>query len=246
MGEGVILESGTHSELLRDETAPYARLVAAQRLKEPHVEGDESESVTADDADDMEKAARDEIPLGRRNTSTRSLASEIIEKNQQKHQETNKHYGMVYLFRRIGSLNPSGYKAYLIGTLAAICTGSVYPAFGIVYAKSLAGFSEQDPHERRHAGDRNALWLFIISILSALAIGIQSWMYNNAATKLSAVLRDRSFSAILSQDIEFFDREENSTGSLTSGLSSNPQKIFGLAGITLGTYVFVSLFGRLG
>jgi len=152
---------------------------------------------------------------------------------------------MIYLFKRIGSLNPSGYKAYFFGTCAAICTGMVYPAFGVVYSLALAGFSLQDPHERRHAGDRNALWLFIISVLSAFAIGIQNWMYNDAASRLSAVLREKSFMAILSQDIEYFDKEENNTGSLTTGLSDNPQKVFGLAGITLGAYVFIISFGGL-
>jgi len=237
MGEGIILESGTHHELLRDESGPYARLVAAQRLKESQVEEDESGSSTADDADDIEKAAREEIPLGRRTSGTRSLASEIIDKNRQQHREEKKDYSMFYLFKRIGSLNPSGYRAYFFGTCAAICTGMVYPAFGVVYALALDGFSQPDPHERRHSGDRNALWFFIISILSALAIAIQNWMYNHAAAQLSAVIRDRSFKAILSQDIEFFDKEENSTGALTTGLSDNPQKVFGLAGITLGAYV---------
>ena len=238
MGDGLVLESGTHTELLRDESGPYARLVAAQRLKESHIEEDESGSLTSDDEDDIERVVRDEVPLGRSH-STRSLASEITEKNKQK--QKDKDYNMVYLFKRIGSLNPEGYKAYIIGACAAICTGLVHPAFGVVYAQSLNGFSLQDPRERRHAGDRNALWCFIISILSGFSIAIQNWMFNRAAAQLSAVLRNRSFKAILSQDIEFFDREENNTGALTTGLSGNPQKIFGLAGITLGAYVFVPL-----
>ena len=232
MGEGVILESGTHHQLLRENGA-YARLVAAQRLKESHVEEDDTGSSTADDMEDMEKTAREEVPR-RRGGSTRSLASEIIEKKVQQGQERQKDYGMFYLFKRVGSLNPPGYKEYFFGSCAAICTGMVYPAFGLVYAKALSGFSLEDPQARRHAGDRNALWLFIIAILSALAISIQNRMYNHAAAQLSAVLRTRSFKAILSQDIEFFDKEENSTGALTTGLADNPQKIFGLAGVTLG------------
>ena len=240
MGDGLILESGTHAELLHDANSPYARLVAAQRLRESQVEEDETET-SADDEEDIEKAVRDEIPLGRQNSS-HSLASEIIERNQQQEKKKKKHYNIPYLFKRIGSLNPKGYKAYIVGSLAAICTGLVHPAFGIVYAMAVNDFSKQSPQERRHDGDRNALWLFIISILSSLAIATQNWMFNNAAAQLSAVLRNSSFKAILSQDIEFFDREENNTGALTTGLSSNPQKIFGLAGITLGAYVFVSVY----
>ena len=242
MGEGLILESGTHTELLRDENGPYARLVAAQKLKESRVEEDGYESSTADDVEAIEKAAREEIPLQRRDTGTRSLASEILEKSRQQRQEKTRDYNLFYLFKRIGSLNPSGYRAYLIGTCAAICAGMVYPAFGLVYSKALSGFSLTDPRERRHAGDRNALWSFIIAILSAVAIAIQNWMFNDAAAQLAAVLRNRSFKAILSQDIEFFDREENNTGALTTGLSGNPQKIFGLAGITLGAYVSILLW----
>lgn len=246
MGEGLVLESGTHTALLRNENGPYARLVTAQKLKETQAEEEDSGNSTADDEDDMEKAAREEVPLQRRETGTRSLASEIIEKNKQQHQEKKKDYSLLYLFKRIGSLNPQGYKVYFFGTCAAICTGLVHPAFGIVYAKALDGFSLQDPHERRHAGDRNALWLFIIAILSACAISVQNWMFNHAAAQLSAILRDRSFKAILSQDVEFFDKDENNTGALTTGLSSNPQKIYGLAGITLGTYVSALLSGMFG
>lgn len=39
-----------------------------------------------------------------------------------------------------------------------VVTGMVYPAFGIVFAKGIDGFSQIDPHVRRHDGDRNALW----------------------------------------------------------------------------------------
>ena len=35
--------------------------------------------------------------------------------------------------------------------------------------------------------------------------------------------------------VEFFDRDENSSGGLTGNLSDNPQKVNGLAGITLGS-----------
>ncbi|KAG1758054.1 P-loop containing nucleoside triphosphate hydrolase protein [Suillus lakei] len=46
-----------------------------------------------------------------------------------------------------------------------------------------------------------------------------------------------SFKAILRQDIEYFDNDKNNTGALTSSLSENPQKINGLAGVTLGTII---------
>lgn len=132
----------------------------------------------------------------------------------------------------------------------------VYPAFGLVYAKGINAFSEIDPHQRRHDGDRVALWLFVIAIISMMTIGIQNYMFASTAATLTAKLRSLSFKAILRQDskssmyvtrffrtliylpfwflVEFFDQESNSTGTLTSDLSDNPQKLNGLAGVTLG------------
>ena len=78
----------------------------------------------------------------------------------------------------------------------------VYPAYGIVFAKGLNGFSDLDPHKRRHDGDRAALWLFIIAILSACLIGVQNYMFASAAAILTAKIRSLSFRAILRQDSE--------------------------------------------
>ena len=89
-------------------------------------------------------------------------------------------------------------------------TGAVYPAFGVVFAKGIEGFSKVNPAERRYDGDRNALWLFIIAILSTLAIGFQNYLFGYAASTLTSRLRMLSFKAVLRQDIEFFDQERNS------------------------------------
>ena len=78
----------------------------------------------------------------------------------------------------------------------------VYPAYGIVFAKGLNGFSDLDPHKRRHDGDRAALWLFIIAIISACLIGVQYYMFASAAATLTAKIRSLSFRAILRQDSE--------------------------------------------
>lgn len=45
----------------------------------------------------------------------------------------------------------------------------VYPAFGVVFAKGIEGFSLPDASERRFQGDRNALW-FVSFWVSAITI----------------------------------------------------------------------------
>ncbi|KAJ7259510.1 P-loop containing nucleoside triphosphate hydrolase protein [Mycena haematopus] len=237
MGDGLVIEHGTHNELLDNENGAYARLVAAQLLRESQQRTDGESEDEAKEAAEMEK----EIPLGlvRKDTNTQSLASELIAKRQQGHQTDHEtEYSMLYLFRRIGGLQSrASLKNYAIGSIAAIGTGCVFPAFGIVYAKGIVGFSEATAHGRRHAGDRSALYFFIIAILSTFCIGFQNFLFASTAARLTMKLRSLSFRAILRQDIEFFDKDENSAGALTSTLSDNPQKVNGLAGVTLGAIV---------
>ncbi|THH28698.1 hypothetical protein EUX98_g5479 [Antrodiella citrinella] len=244
VGGGVILESGTHDELLQDLNGPYARLVSAQKLRDSREkrgdgedDGDET-AASGDDHEDLEKKATEEVPLGRTSTrrSGRSLASEALEAKKSQ-TEKAKDYTLPYLFYRMGKINRDGWKKYLFGIIAAIMTGLVYPAFGIVYAKGVNGFADLGSHQRRHDGDRNALWLFVIALISMITIGVQNFFFASSAADLTSKLRSLSFRAILRQDIEYFDKDENSTGQLTSALSDNPQKINGLAGVTLGAIV---------
>ncbi|KZV67726.1 P-loop containing nucleoside triphosphate hydrolase protein [Peniophora sp. CONT] len=242
MGGGVVLEAGRHQELLRNAEGPYARLVQAQRLREVKeaeaVEGDDesAEASAVDGEKDYEKAAEEEIPLGRQN-SKQSLASEIIKQRQAAGDRQEKNYSLPYLFKRMGKINSHRWKQYLFGIFFAICTGAVYPSFGIVFSQAINAFGLTDPQERRHQGDLNSLWFFIISIISAFTIGFQNYFFASSAASLTERLRSLSFSAVLRQDIEYFDRDENNTGALVSNLSDSPQKVNGLAGVTLGAIV---------
>ncbi|KAJ2914131.1 hypothetical protein MD484_g6294, partial [Candolleomyces efflorescens] len=236
MGDGLVLESGSHNDLLA-RAGSYAHLVQAQKLRESQ----EHQATQADDDsegdEDFVASARDEIPLGRRNTG-RSLASEIIEQRRlgaDGKEESD--LSLPVLFKRMALLVPDQWRNYALAGVFACMTGMIYPAFGIVYSKAMQGFSLPTNSEKRHAGDRNALWFFIMAIISALAVGFQNYYFARAAATLTSRLRSLSFKAILRQDIAFFDKDENSTGALTANLSENPQKVNGLAGVTLGAIV---------
>jgi ATP-binding cassette subfamily B (MDR/TAP) protein 1 len=82
---------------------------------------DEQSSEKAfEDQTDVEKAALEEIALGRSNTH-RSLASEILElRRGQGLAKREKEYGMFYLFGRMGRINKGEWKSYLLGFLCSI------------------------------------------------------------------------------------------------------------------------------
>ena len=207
-----------------DADRPYARLVEAQRLRDSTSKdapsGTETPAEpTVDEAPvSPEDAAKHEVPLGRRTSSVASVTSEILKRKQgEQAAEQGREYGMIYLFRRMGRINRSEWRSYAFGGLFALCVGAVYPAFGIVYGMcsasvalsltngrlaghTISGFSQPNPADVRKAGDRNALWFFIIAILSTIAIAGQNYNFAHAAAVLTGRIRALSFKAMLRQD----------------------------------------------
>ncbi|KIK53745.1 hypothetical protein GYMLUDRAFT_925139 [Collybiopsis luxurians FD-317 M1] len=223
MGAGELLEMGTHNELA-NERGPYATLVQSQKLRETS-EATGASKARGEATKEIEKA---ENPFDRTTASKTLIEKETVAERTD--------YSVHHLVQRMGRINASSWRKYLVGSCAAIVAGLVYPAYGIVYAKGTDGFSLQG-HAARVSGDRNALWFFIIAIISTVVLGLHNYNFPASAAGLTAKLRTLNFRAILRQDIEYFDSDEHSTGSLVSDLSDNPQKVNGLAGVTLGVLI---------
>jgi len=117
MGDGLVLESGTHDELLQSDSA-YSRLVQAQKLREV-VKGSDDVSDDSDDGE-LEKVVREEVPLGRKNT-LQSLASEILEQRRKAAElsESSDDFSMFYLFKRMAPLVRDQWSNYFLGSIAA-------------------------------------------------------------------------------------------------------------------------------
>ncbi|KAI0778584.1 multidrug resistance protein 1 [Trametes elegans] len=239
MSNGAIVESGTHAELLLNEDGPYSRFVIAQQLRggsDPESTPDQVAVSAKGEEKELEKqVAMEEPSVLQRQTTKHSVDAE--KQSQPQQDVLGEVYSTAYVLRRLVALQPGLWKLYLVGSIGAILNGGAYPALGVVFAKGVSGFSDSTNAQRRFDGDRTALWLFIIAIGAMLANAVQHTYFGRSAASLSAHLRALSFRAVLRQDIEFFDEDENNTGKLTSSLSENPQKINALIGLSISLIV---------
>jgi ATP-binding cassette subfamily B (MDR/TAP) protein 1 len=137
MGDGALIEYGTHDELTGNPEGAYAKLVSAQKLREEK-STDENEAdpdavllatedgITGAELGELtyEKIDKeDEIPLGLVKTSgsgARSLSSEVLSKRGKMRGVLKSEYSVSTLFRRMGAINKDGFSAYAAGGLAAI------------------------------------------------------------------------------------------------------------------------------
>jgi ATP-binding cassette subfamily B (MDR/TAP) protein 1 len=120
MGDGLVVEQGTHNELLQTDGA-YARLVQAQKLREQRpILPDDDSATSVDEPEDMEKLAREEVPLGRKNTG-HSLASDILEQKRRAAADEKEKgdLSLVILFIRMGKLIRTQWNNYFFGAVFA-------------------------------------------------------------------------------------------------------------------------------
>ena len=127
MGEGLVLESGTHHDLIQAGGA-YARLVQSQKLREGGEGHESSDVLDADNASEgsghsIEKEIREEIPLGRKSTE-HSLTNEGLEQKQKAmgENEKEKDHDLPYLFKRMYFIMRDLWKTYFFGAVFACRT----------------------------------------------------------------------------------------------------------------------------
>lgn len=115
MGDGLVLEQGTHNQLLRDPDGPYSRLFTAQKLRDQRdIKTKDSDSASGEAEAPKQKFGED---LVRKNTG-QTLASDI-ERRMYHGNENEQEHGLFYLFMRMGKLNRAGWLKYVFGAIAA-------------------------------------------------------------------------------------------------------------------------------
>ena len=252
--DGKIAEQGSHAELL-DLQGTYAKLVQAQDIhagKETEESQDDEATRLADEKElvrtksiaeestsskfEDEKPAED---LERVNTTTKSISSVVLSKARP---EEERSHSLWTLMKFTAWLNRGEMVQMLIGLVFSILSGGGQPTQAVLYAKAISTISlpSQMYAKMRHDANFWSLMFLVVGIVQFIDMSIQGISFAYTSEKLTRRTRYESFKSILRQDIAFFDREENSTGALTSFLSATIGDLAGISGATLGTILTTS------
>ncbi|CAG8035394.1 unnamed protein product [Penicillium salamii] len=250
---GQIVEQGTHSDLTEHD-GPYYKLVEAQRINEEK----EADALEGDDEDSAEQMTKSHIArvksMGSESTrneneafadnmqrreSRKSISSAVLSKP---NAEGTSKYSLLTLIRFIGSFNKEEWYYMVIGLCFSILAGCGQPTQAFLYAKAINALSLPESMWGKLRSDANfwSLMFFVVGIVQFITFSIHGVTFAYTSERLIRKARSKAFRVILRQDIDFFDREENSTGALTSFLSTETKHLSGISGQTLGTILMCS------
>ncbi|NWH30399.1 MDR1 protein, partial [Chloropsis hardwickii] len=134
---------------------------------------------------------------------------------------------------KILALNKPEWFYVLLGVIAAAVIGAVHPAFAVIFGKIIGAFQERDPEKRSKTTVLLSLMFLLLGVIILAAYIIQGFMFGKSGETLTMRLRSLSFRALLQQEIGWYDDHKNAVGVLLTRLATDASQVKGATGSRL-------------
>ncbi|XP_073533916.1 ATP-binding cassette sub-family B member 5-like isoform X2 [Phyllobates terribilis] len=222
---GSVTEQGSHSALM-DMKGVYYSLATAQVIQGTEDRNEIKESVNG--------ILKRPLSIKCPNSPIKNNIKESKEEDENEAQNEKEDRLPNISFIKILKLNQSEWPYIMVGTLASIINGGTFPSFCILFAKIIALFGYDDPDRVKRESDLYCIMFGVIGIVSFLTYFLQGFMFGRSGEVLTMRLRHLAFKAMLRQEISWFDDKKNTTGALTTRLSTEAAQIQNATGSRLG------------
>ncbi|KAJ8762172.1 hypothetical protein K2173_007326 [Erythroxylum novogranatense] len=233
---GQVVESGNHSELMSME-GEYATLISLQASK-THTNptfSDLSETASNSGFKELTNIHQSEL----QSTTTTEMHSSDKNLPRPSIAPTPAPSIMELL-----KLNAPEWPYAVLGSVGAIVAGAQAPLFALGISHVLTAFYFPDATRMKHEVHRIALIFVGAGVVTIPIYLLQHYYYTLMGERLTTRIRLSMFSAMLSNEIGWFDQDEHSTGALTSALAADATLVRSALADRLSTIVQnVSLTG---
>ncbi|CAI9113267.1 OLC1v1013840C1 [Oldenlandia corymbosa var. corymbosa] len=209
--DGLVMEIGSHDELMKDESGSYATLI---RLQQTDASSAFISSITPNHKDDENAEIH------------RSISSSYPTAPGQEADENGptvkaKVPVEVPSFRRLIAMNSPEWRQGLVGCISAMLCGAIQPSYAFTLGRAIGALFLPDHREIKRRIEIYCLIFLGLALFSLLINICQHYNFAAMGEYLTQRIRERMFSKILTFEIGWFDAEENSTGAICSRLATD-------------------------
>ncbi|KAF5462334.1 hypothetical protein F2P56_018353, partial [Juglans regia] len=245
--QGKIVEKGSHSELINNPNGAYSQLI---HLKEVNKESEQASDDQNRSEITAESSRHSSLRYSQRMSHLRSISQgssvnscsrrsfsafglpiEVLIPDD-KWTEPEEKFPKVSI-RRLVYLNKPEIPILLLGAMAAILNGTLFPIFGMLLSKVIKSFYEP-PHKLRKDTNFWSIIFVILGVVSFLAIPARAYLFSVAGCKLIQRVRLMCFEKLVHMEVGWFDKPEHSCGSIGARLSADAARVRALVGDSLG------------
>ncbi|KAJ0651011.1 putative ABC-type xenobiotic transporter [Helianthus annuus] len=138
--------------------------------------------------------------------------------------------------RRLAYLNKPEIPVLIMGSIAAIINGTIYPMFSILLSRMIKTFYEP-PHKLRSDSKYWSVMFLLLGLVAFVAYPGRSYLFAVAGSKLIKRIRSLCFEKVVNMEVGWFDKPENSSGAIGARLSVDAASVRGLVGDALAQIV---------
>ncbi|NWI13941.1 MDR1 protein, partial [Crypturellus soui] len=213
--KGVVVEQGTHSELMLQKGVYYSLV-----MQQPFVKFLSPDLYSA-------------IEVLGHETAKQHISS-IFAHSESAHRELSEENLPAVSYFRILSLNKPEWPYVTLGVIAAAVLGGVHPTFAVLFGKIIGAFQETDLVKRSKNTLLLSLMFLVLGVITLAAYVVQGIVFGKSGETLTMRLRSLSFRALLQQEIGWYDDQKNAVGILLTRLATDASQVKGATGSRLG------------
>ncbi|KAL6888376.1 hypothetical protein ACP4OV_009402 [Aristida adscensionis] len=224
MQYGEVKELGSHEELIANENGIYSSLVHLQQTRNSRVV-DEFAGIRSTSAvgQSSNHSMSRRFSAASRSSSTRSISDVGVD------DDTTRKLP-VPSFRRLLMLNAPEWKQAMVGSISAIVFGGIQPAYAYVMGSMISVYYLRDHEQIKHKTRTYTLIFVALAVLSFLINIVQHYNFGIMGEYLTKRVRERLLAKVLTFEIGWFDRDENSSGAICSQLVKDANIVRSLVG----------------
>lgn len=253
MEKGLILEKGTHFNLMNKDGKYYEMIKADAAYKkitytEEDPDDEEADHIFVDKEDERKHSVRSGKEISnfhRRLTAPKLELKDTKKDSKDEKQESVNQWSVI---KRIMKVSRPEWGYIIVGCIGAALFGASYTAFAILFGEIYAALSLPDPNEVSSQTNMMCLGFLIVGIIVGISVFLQNYLLNFTGVILTTKLRKGVFRSMLGQEMAWFDDDSRSVGSLCAFLSGDAANVQTAVGQPIGGIigaVSALLFGVL-